>query len=378
MAVAIGKLEDDIFLMLERLQRRSYAGGERMRALTGCEQSNFDLQALTAVLAMIADTRPAAFAEQELQQTVNLFLQTQRADSVFADSLAADGSPVYTESAVPFHVPAVLWLTEAVWSAFRSTGDRTFAESAVAVLQPALEALPRNPKTGLWEAPSSNGEPRQPIFLFRPSLVLAQACHQLSDIFHDLNRDGQADHWQHTGQLIEKSIRIYFWNKKIGMFRQRTALPSLIDIQGSALSVFRKTATSGQLMTIAGQFQNHYREFTRQGAIRRFFKGHPSMPDRESPSALPRECSADDTTEYDTMAAGWFAYTLDFSDSSLADQLTEETIANIYSVRDEANAENSPDAMPLAPSQVPAACRLATAGHAILGRRRKKTATARG
>ncbi len=336
------------------------------------------LERLAAVLEMVAETGLTVFSDQDIHRTITSFLDACRQNEgwIFSSQLSFEesgGAGRFSEPAIP----AVLWLTDAVWGAFRHTGNTEFAANAVPVLRTVMEDIPRHEKTGLISGEQPDEAKNVADFLFRPSLLFAQACHQMAELMNGLQEEGLADSWHYRGQQTEKNIRIYFWNKKLGMFRKSRAAMDLGDVHGSALSVYRKTATSGQLMTVARQFSRYYDTLTDRGAIRQLLSEEDISA--ESTASFDEDASTD---SFSSVAAGWFAYALDFIDHELAEQVLIEVARNLLAQEAAAKraGEGESDAFREGASvvafwdRITAASRTVAASRAIQERRNLKQA----
>ena len=144
------------------------------------------------------------------------------------------------------------------------------------------------------------------------SLLFVQASRQLVDLLETMDRADQVTRWGDEAKKVSAKIREVFWDAKLGLFRAATHQCREPDIWGSALAVYLNVATKEQALAIAGYFKDHYGEIVQLGQIRHL------------PGGVYWE-QADARDEYQNGAywstpTGWFVYTLDLVDSTLADE----------------------------------------------------------
>jgi hypothetical protein len=209
----------------------------------------------------------------------------------------------------------------AVWETYLQTGDKTLVRNAVPKLIKAIESMPRNPKTNLvfidpdvdWACCGYGltSTVRKKGDLLFGSLLYIQGAERLADLLQTLGRDGDADMWRAAAQQVAKKVRMYFWDKRVGLFRAASTCCQEHDIWGSALAVFLNVATSGQLMSIARYFQQNYDQIVLEGHIRHLPAG-TYWEDTDSP---PEEYQ---NGAFWAVPVGWFVYTLDIVDAELA------------------------------------------------------------
>ncbi len=311
---------------------------------------------LAAILEMLSNSSFFQIPEEE----------TQRILLTLINSLQDGGR----ESSI-----AVFWLTEACAAMLRHNGDREFAQETATRLAPILEGIPRHEKTGLLGDYSTDQPKNLANFKLRPSLLFAQACRQLAEIWHGLEEEGTGDHWHSRGQHTEKNVRIYFWNKKLGLFRSHRSHPEVLDPPGSALAVFRKTATSGQLMTVSRMFNKYCEELFNTDGIRQSFQvSADSTPEANAISASKADSL--EARNFSPAAIGWFAYTVGFVADGLCETIMVNTARELLEAENLRRQQNSADdpASAFNCKDMITACRAVSSAYAIQERRelRKK------
>ena len=103
-----------------------------------------------------------------------------------------------------------------------------------------------------------------------------------------------------------------FWDSHVGLFRAATERCREHDIWGSAFAVYLGVADVGQSVALANYFKNHYKAIVQYGQIRHLPGG----------VYWEKGCKRDayQNGAYWATPTGWFVYTLDLVDPSLADQ----------------------------------------------------------
>jgi len=259
----------------------------------------------------------AALSEAELRAGLKVFLDAQAADGTFPDSLRLDGTGGRPA------LDGVHEMIAAVWCAFRRLGDPALIEPNIPALVKGLRAVPRDARTDLVSIAPGPAKARcgggfmdavrlRGDVLF-PSLLHVRGCQQLADLLQSLGRDGDADTWRAEGQHVGKRIRMYFWDKRPGLFKAAAGNCAQHDLWGSALAVYLNVATSGQLIAIAKYFQTHYAEVVRDGHLRHL-PADECWEDTEAPRGTGQNGG------YWAVPVGWLAYTLDIVSPDLAER----------------------------------------------------------
>lgn len=271
-----------------------------------------------------------------LEEIITLVLDTQRPDGALAENITFAGEPLYT---TPYDDPNgrdALDTPQAavnlVWHAFAFSGNIAFVRDTLSPLTRALEALPRNSETGLvFTDPDSDNSRhcsmgterlRKRGDLLIASLLYARACWQMGDLYQSTGEDGQADMWRAEGDLAAKRIRMYLWDKHIGLFRSCTDGHSQHDVWGSSLAVYVNVATSGQLMSIGGYLRDNYDELFYGGRLRHFPAAAAAV------GALGDPNGEGQNGGFWSLPVGWAAYSLNIVEPSLADRLIIDLAEN--------------------------------------------------
>lgn len=305
--------------------------------------------------AYMLDGCPEAIPETDLREAFELFLAAQRSDGAVPNCIRFDGTPLFQPGDGSMGANPVAdgsqFLISVAWHVFNRIGDRQLIRNAMPRLIQAMEAIPRNPRTGLVTIDPVPAWDRCPYGftdtvhkkgdVFFASLLFVQAAEQLADLLQSIGREGDADMWQAEGQLVAKRIRMYFWDKRVGLFRAASHSCREHDVWGSAFAVQLAVATSGQLMSIASYLRTHYDEITMRGQVR-----HLPADTYWEKCDTPR--GTYQNGGYWAAPSGWLAYALDIVDPALADRvvldLTNDFLANgIYECLDEDGIGRVPD-----------------------------------
>lgn len=271
----------------------------------------------------------------DLRSTCMLFVDAQREDGGFPQSIMIDGSPRFVAHRHDRYANPVAdsaaFISGMLWHTSQFVDDSDFLHDALHKVVDALQAVPRNPRTELVPVapgPDNTHSPEplteaaaQPKGGLFPSLLHVQACNQIADLLQALGKDGEADMWRATAQTVGKRIRMYFWDKEIGLFRATTEGSSPHDLWGSAFAVYSNVATSGQLMAIGRYLQGNHDTIVRRGRVCRI------PPNDVSDETL---CSRHTAREsgYSATPVGWMIYALDLVDSELADRTAADLCAD--------------------------------------------------
>jgi hypothetical protein len=269
--------------------------------------------------------RPEAFSEAELRDACLLFVGSLAADGSGVDCVKFDGTPVYKpgfgtmgENPVADGGP---FTVTAAWHAWRRRNDRRLAAEIVDRLVKSMQAVPRNPDTGLvFIRPQgydrcpygfTDTVRKQGDELFT-SLLWIQAAGQLADLLDAAGRNHSAGQWRADAGRATAAVPRAFWDEKLGLFRAATLKCRQPDLWGSSLAVFLGVASRDQSLRIARYFQAHYRQIVERGQLRHL----PGGVYWEA--ACPRDTYQNGG--YWATPVGWFVATLDLVDPRLADQ----------------------------------------------------------
>ncbi len=275
-----------------------------------------------------------AFNNKELTDACRVFLGGQRADGACVDCIKFDGTPIYKPGMGGMGDHPVAdgsqFTVAVVWQAYQRTKDAALAKQCADQLIKALNAVPRNPANGLVQI-KPGGYDRCPYGftdtvrkqgdeLFT-SLLYCEASRQLADLLDAAQRPDDAKHWRAEADRTAASIRTVFWDANVGLFRAATVQCKEPDLWGSAYAVYLGVASKEQAATVARYFKQHYSEIVCRGQIRHL------------PGGVYWEaaCPKDEYQNGGFWATptGWFVYTLDLVDSTLADRIVFELVREL-------------------------------------------------
>lgn len=268
-----------------------------------------------------------AYSDKELTDACRLFVRNLRADGAGVDCIKFDGTPIYKPGFGSMGLNPVAdgsqFTVAVAWHTWRKTRDEQLLREIIDPLVKTMNAVPRNPDTGLVHIKPNNERDRCPYgftdtirkqgnVLFC-SLLYVQACRQISELLDAVDRDVDVEHWRIEGQRVTRSIREVFWDGQVGLFRAATVCCREHDLWGSAFAVYLGVADAEQSRAIARYFRDHYNEIVQNGQIRHLPGG----------VYWERADCARDTYQNGAFWAtptGWFVYTLDLADPDLADR----------------------------------------------------------
>ena len=266
-----------------------------------------------------------AFSDKELADACRVFIGGLRHDGAGVDCVKFNGQPVYKPGGDTLGDNPVAdgsqFTVDVAWHTWQRTHDRRLLAEIIDKLVLTMNAAPRNPKTGLIHIKPAGYDRcpygftdtirKQGDELFC-SLLYVQASRQLADLLNAANRAEDAKKWQAEAEKLVPVIRETFWDEKSGLFRAATAQCRQPDIWGSAFAVYLDVATPAQAKTVARYFKDHYGQLVEHGQIRHL------------PGGMYWDvgCEKDSYQNggYWATATGWFVYTLDLVDPSLAEQ----------------------------------------------------------
>lgn len=273
--------------------------------------------------AYMLEGRIEAFSDQELRDACLLFVDSTRADGAGVDCVKFDGTVVYRpgydtmgENPVADGGP---FTVDVAWHTCRRLQDRQLVIRIVDRLVKTMEAVPRNPKTGMvYIRPEgydrcpygfTDTVRKQGDELFT-SLLWIQGARQLADLLQAAGRpEGK---WRAEADRMAAALADVFWDEKLGLFRAATLKCREPDIWGSALAVYLGVASRQQSVRIAGFFRDHYSEIVQRGQLRHL------------PAGVYWEAACPRNTYQNggfwATPVGWFVDTLDLVDPKLADR----------------------------------------------------------
>jgi hypothetical protein len=274
-----------------------------------------------------------AYSDKELADACRLFVRSIRSDGAAVDCVKFDGTPIYMPGYGSMGKNPVAdgsqFTIAVAWHTYRKTKDKQLLREITEPLIKTMNAVPRNPDTGLVHIKPGEEWDRCPYgftdsirmqgdTLFC-SLLFVQAARQISDLLSALDRGADAAHWKEEGERVAASIRKVFWDAQTGLFRAATVCCREHDIWGSAFAVYLGVADAAQSKAIAAYFKEHYSAIVQDGQIRHL------------PGGVYWEkagCGRDtyQNGAYWATPTGWFVYTLDPADPRLADQTVVDMV----------------------------------------------------
>jgi len=267
-----------------------------------------------------------SYFHKELRDACRLFVRSRNDDGAGVDCVKFDGTPVYKPGYDTMGKNPVAdggqFTVGVAWHTYRATQDKDLLLEILDALLETMEAVPRNQKTGLVHIDPDDEWDRCPYgftdtirkkgdVLFS-SLLYVQACRQLSDLLLAGGREEGARQWEKESERVAAAVRKVFWDQEAGLFRAATIQCREHDIWGSVFAVFVNVADKGQSEAVANYCKVHYGEIVQEGQVRHLPGG----------VYWGKGCARD---EYQNGAfwatpTGWFVYTLDLADPSLANQ----------------------------------------------------------
>lgn len=276
----------------------------------------------------------ASYSDQELLDAARLFVTSLRADGAGVDCIKFDGTPIYqpgygTMGSNPV-ADGSQFTVGVVWHTYQRTKNAGLLREVLDPLVRAMNAVPRNPETGLVHIDPHQEWDRCPYgftdtirkqgdVLFC-SLLYVQAGRQLSDLLSQGRREEEARQWKETVLRVGESINRVFWDEEAGLYRAATAKCREHDVWGSAFAVFLGVADAMQSETTGRYFRAHYDEIVQHGQVRHLPGG----------VYWEQGCGRDQYQNgaYWATPVGWFVYTLDLVDPGLADRTVTDMVAH--------------------------------------------------
>ena len=275
-----------------------------------------------------------SYSEKELLEACKIFIRGIRADGAGVDCVTFDGRPIYKPGLGTMGDNPVAdgsqFTVAVAWHTYQKTKDLEFLGEIIDDLVKTMNAVPRNPQTGLVHIKDSEWDRcpygftdtvrMQGDILFC-SLLYVEASHRLADLFNAVDRKEDAGRWKREAEATAKSIREVFWDSQAGLFRAATIRCREHHIWGSAFAVYLGVADDSQSRAIARYFRDNYSQIVQEGQIRHLPGG-----------VYWEKCSAARDTyqngAYWATPTGWFVYTLDMVDPTLADQTVIDLVTS--------------------------------------------------
>jgi hypothetical protein len=327
---AVNWLENESHRLIRASKRTMKDGTSAFPPQVGIGYEAFWLRDFAYTLEGSIDS----YSEKELLEACRIFIRSIRADGAGVDCVAFDGRPIYkpgfgTMGANPVADGSQFSIAVA-WHTYQKTKDSGFLKEIIDDLIRTMNAVPRNPKTGLVHITDDEWDRcpygftdtvrMQGDVLFC-SLLYVEAGRRLSDLLNVVGRNADAAKWKHQAGAIAKSIREVFWDSQVGLFRAATIRCREHHIWGSAFAVYLGVADESQSRAIAKYFRDNYSQIVQKGQIRHL------------PGGVYWETCAAARDTYQNGAfwatpTGWFVYTLDLVDPKLADQTVIDMVTD--------------------------------------------------
>ena len=298
--------------------------------------------------AYMLEGNPRAFSDQEVRDAYRFFLAGQRADGAMVDCIKFDGTPCYMPGYGTLGRNPVAdgsqFIVDVAWLTFLKTGDTNLVTETLDALIKGMNAVPRDPATGLVYIKPGREHDRCPYGFTDAvrkqgnelfcSLLFVQACRQLGDLLEASNRKDDAPHWRFEAQQVTDNIRRVFWDANMGLFRAATVVCNQPDIWGSAFAVYLDVATPDQALAISRYFKEHYREIIKRGQLRHLPAG---MFWQETIGVKPGTYQ---NGAFWATPVGWFVYALDLTAPKLGDQTVVDMVRDFITSGDENECVN--------------------------------------
>jgi len=267
-----------------------------------------------------------SYSTNELTHAAKLFVRNVRADGAGTDCVKFDGTPIYKPGYGSMGKEPVAdgpqFTVGVVWHTWRHAKDEALRSESAPTLVKALNYLPRNATNGLVHI-AYPGErcpygftdtvPKSGDQLF-DSLLFILACRQLGELSGDKQ-------WGQEADRVAGSVRTVLWDDAVGLFRATTGNCNAPDIWGSAFAVYLGVATQEQSRKIAAYFKAHYGEVVQDGQVRHI----PGFMDWSGKKTETNGGKYQHGAFWAT-PVGWFVYTLDLVDATLADQTVVDMV----------------------------------------------------
>jgi len=276
-----------------------------------------------------------ALTDKELTDACLVFVGAERANGDCVDCVRLDGTPIFKPGMGTMGENPVAdgsqFTVGVAWHTYRRVRDRALLQRIIDRLVKAMRAVPRNPATGLVHI-RTGGYDRCPYgftdtvreqgdVLFC-SLLQVEASRRLAELLAAVGRQADAAQWCHEAERLAASIRTVFWDQSLGLFRAATVQCKEPDIWGSAFAVYLGVASGEQSPAVAKYFARHYDRLVERGQIRHLPGGvywQAAGPKDEYQNG-----------GYWATPTGWFVYTLDLADPSLADRTVLDMVRDFH------------------------------------------------
>jgi len=277
----------------------------------------------------------SSYSDEELLSAARLFVSKLDPNGAGVDCIKFDGTPIYKPGFGSMGENPVAdgsqFTVGVVWHTYRRTKNDAFLRDVLAPIVTTMNSVPRNRETGLVHIDPARKWDRCPYGFTDSirkqgdelfcSLLYVNASRQLADLLSAGGRNEEAKKWQQEVMRLEKSVRDTFWDQKNGLLRAATVKCREHDIWGSAFAVYLGVTTPEQSNAIARYFEKNYSQIVQHGQV------------RQLPGGVYWEQAGCKRDQYQNGAfwatpVGWFVYTLDIVNPSLADQTVIDMVTH--------------------------------------------------
>lgn len=285
--------------------------------------------------AYMLEGSPEAFNDTELRNACLTFVNALRNDGAGVDCVRFDGTPIYMPGYGSMGTNPVAdgsqFTVDVAWRTHQRLKDASLLNQIIDPLVKTMNAVPRNPVTGLVYIDPTKEWDRCPYGFTDSirktgdelfcSLLDVRASRELADLLDAAGRSSEATTWRTAADAKTAAIRNTFWDSTTGLFNAATVQCKQPDIWGSAFAVQLGVATAEQSQTIAQYLKDHYAEIVQNGQIRQLPGGEYWQSSGCGPDSYQNG-------GFWGVANGWFVGTLRLVDPQLAKQTVVEMVAN--------------------------------------------------
>ena len=273
-----------------------------------------------------------AFSNKELTDACMVFVNGQRADGACVDCVRLDGTPIYKPGGGTMGENPVAdgsqFTVAVAWHTYRRVHDRAFLEPIVGRLLKAMEAVPRNPATGLVHI-RPGGYDRCPYgftdtvreqgdVLFC-SLLQVEASRRLADLLAAVRRRRTPRNGDSQADRLAATIRTVFWDQSLGLFHAATVRckePNIWAPPSPSIWAWRPGNSRWPSPAISS------------GITASLSSGASAPPARRKVLASRGPKDEYRNGGFWATPTGWFVYTLDLVDPPLADQTVLDIVSD--------------------------------------------------
>jgi hypothetical protein len=334
LAEAKAWLERTASTMVKNCRRTMKDGTAAYPPQVGCGYEAFWLRDY----AYILEGEAASIPREELLLAAKVFLKAQRADGACVDCVKFDGTAIYTPGYGTMGENPVAdgsqFTVAVVYLTWKQTGDTSLLSATVLdALVRAMQAVPRNPETGLVFINPTMKWDRCPYgftdtvrktgdCLFE-SLLDVEASRRMADLLMAAGRTQDAQTFASRAKAIAVRLNVVFWDENAQLYWSTTKGCRMPDVWGSAFAVWLGVASDERAKAIASYFKANHAGLTQKGQV------------RQTPPDMYWQKDGRDAYQnggFWGTATGWYAYTLNKIDPAMADAVLVDLV-NDYATR---------------------------------------------